>query len=96
MQQFLIDFLKELERVIVPSEHCHHALTYAQYGSSEKGWKDHLALQVNIDGTFHCILLTQKDLDKSAVELTMDIARVLRTPMANAQLGVGFGQYTGA
>ncbi|HVJ09715.1 MAG TPA: hypothetical protein VM554_15160 [Acidisarcina sp.] len=94
MHQFLIDVMKELERVITPPEHCHHALTCSQYGSPEKGWKDCLALQVNIAGKFHCVLLMPKDLEKSAVELAEEIRDLLRKPMESEQLGVGFGQYT--
>jgi hypothetical protein len=96
MRQFLIDFLKELERVIPPPEHCHHALTYGQYGSSEAGWEDRLCLQVNKGGTFHCFFIDAKDFDKSVVEFTNEIADCLSKPMFNEQLGVGLGQYTGS
>lgn len=95
MHQYLLDFLKELEKVIPPPENCHHALTFAQYGSSECGWDDRLALQVNIAGTFSCVFLSAADLEKSVVELTEEIRAILRAPTENAQLGVSFGQYTG-
>jgi len=42
----LMLFLKSLEGALPPPEHCHHAITYARYGSDDTGWEDRLALQV--------------------------------------------------
>jgi hypothetical protein len=47
MRQRLIDLLKALEAVIPPPRNCHHALTFASYGSDEAGWTDQLAVQIN-------------------------------------------------
>jgi hypothetical protein len=93
MHRYLLDFLKELERVIPPPENCHHAFTYAQFGSNEMGWSDRLALQVNIGGEFHCLFLDPPDFDMSVVELVEVLRDFLRVPKEHAQLGVGFGQY---
>ena len=93
MHQFLIDFMKRLERVIPPPEHCHHAITYAQFGSCEDGWSDRLALQVNIEGKFYCVFLGAEDMGKSVVELTEEIRDMLSSPTKNMQLGVGIGRY---
>jgi hypothetical protein len=96
MQQYLIEFLKALESRIPPPQNCHHAVTFAQYGSAEAGWKDALALQVNVAGQFHCVFLLEKDLENRPATLADAVVSVLGVPMSNAQLGIGFGQYVKA
>jgi hypothetical protein len=93
MHEYLMTFLKRMEFLAPPPDRCHHAITYSQYGSDTEGWKDMLALQVNIEGTFHCFFLRDDDLTIEPNELADKIGELLRVPMQNAQLGVGFGQY---
>lgn len=94
MRQFLIKFLKELEAAIPPPENCHHAITFARFGSDVAGWHDKLALQVNSGGVFTCFFLEDEDLNKSPRQLVSDVASELSIPNDTLQLGVGFGQYT--
>ena len=45
-RDYLIQFLKALERLVPPDgEDAHHAITYVRYGSDEEGWEDRLALR---------------------------------------------------
>ena len=61
MKQWLIDFLKELERLIPPPTGAHHAIVFARYGSDDSGWDDRLALQVNREGVFIAFFLDDSD-----------------------------------
>ena len=97
MKQFLIDFLKALEEAIPPPAHCHHALTYARYGSNEEGWKDKLALQINDAGVFKCFFLDDVDFSNSMPEngfdlIIQEIVTYIKSDIG-AQLGIGLGQY---
>ena len=93
MRKFLIDFLKRLEFLAPPPENCHHAITFAKFGSDEDGWQDRLALQVNCDGIFRCFFLQDEDFHQEAEDLANEVAELVRNPCANEQHGVGFGQY---
>ena len=100
MRNYLIEFLKMLEVAIPPPVNCHHALTYAQYGSDADGWQDKLALQINLLGEFHCIFLQEDDLSLEDVlgsagleELVSKIVRELSALMSAEQHGVSMGQY---
>jgi hypothetical protein len=93
MRNYLIEFLKMLEVAIPPPENCHHAITYARYGSDADGWQDKLALQINLLGEFHCIFLEEDDLSLNAEKTVKEIERILFTPMSAEQLGVALGQY---
>ena len=88
----LINFLKALEAAVPPPPHCHHALTYARYGSEEKGWEDRLALQIAATSSevtgepiFYCLFLDDDDLCKPVDELIIEIVVVLNTPDPAAQ-----------
>ncbi len=89
---FLLALLKGLEAAVPPPPNCHHAITYAQYGSNAEGWQDRLALQVNVAGTFWCFFIDDGDDDPKAI---IDfVVKDLSQPTAkNAQEGVGLGQY---
>ena len=104
MRNYLIEFLKMLEAAIPPPVNCHHALTYAQYGSDADGWQDKLALQINLLGDFHCFffdeddlpfnLLVSEALGKGSAKLVSKIARELSVGLGdNVQPGVSMGQY---
>jgi hypothetical protein len=92
-RQFLIRLLIELERLVPPPPLCHHAITYAQFGSDAKGWEDKLALQVNVGGVFHCLFVEEDDFDKDPARLAFEAAELLKTLSPSAQAGVGPGQY---
>jgi len=76
-RSFLINTLKLLEQSSPPPKNAHHAITYARYGSNEDGWEDRLALQVNVDGTFHCLFLDAEDFAKTPQALVSDIMEIL-------------------
>ena len=92
MRQWLIDMLKRLEFLVPPPPNCHHAITFAQFGSEEDGWQDRLALQVNRDGKFHCFFLDDEDCHQEPVAIADEVAELLRKEPPG-QLGIGFGQY---
>lgn len=79
MRTFLLETMKLLETIVIPPTGCHHAITYAQYGSDQDGWEDRLALKVLRDGRFHCLFLDDSDFDKTPAELVADIAFVLNS-----------------
>lgn len=93
MRETLLDFLKALEAAIPPPKGCHHALTFAQYGSDADGWQDRLALQINDAGRFHCFFIDPGDFDKGIPELVSEIAHGVAHPPPNAQFGIGVGRY---
>ena len=76
MRQFLIDLLKGLESAVAPASGCHHAITYAQYGSDETGWDDKLAVWINGKGGEQprCFFIEPDDESKSADEIIREIA----------------------
>ena len=75
--RFLVETLKLLESKAPPPAKCHHAITYARYGSDESGWDDKLALQVNQGGVFQCLFLDEEDFTKSPSALVAEIVQVL-------------------
>jgi hypothetical protein len=76
---------------IPPPEKCHHALTFARYGSDETGWQEKLGLQINQAGVFHCFFLEDADFTVETIE---DIKKKLAEPLSGKeQLGVATGQY---
>lgn len=75
-RQFLIDMLMGLEAAIPPPAGCHHAITYAQYGSEDAGW-DRLALQVNHGSEFHLFYLDDSDFDSSPAEVIEQIVAIM-------------------
>lgn len=89
----LMNWLKAIETAIPPPMHCHHAITYAQFGSDDCGWEDKLALQINLDGKFLCFFLEDYDFEMSIERflplLTLQIANLDES----AQLGIGMGKY---
>jgi hypothetical protein len=89
----ILGFLRALEEAIPPPPNCHHALVRCHYGSDEAGWTEKLAVQVNVDGTFHAFFIDDADQAKLPEELAVQIASELAKPMANAQHGVGIGQF---
>jgi hypothetical protein len=94
MRFWLLNFLKSLEAAIPPPPLCHHAITYAQFGSDDTGWQDKLALQINCDGVFHCFFLEPDDFEgKSTVDLIAEIAAGLKRPSLNAQTSGVSGRY---
>jgi len=93
MRAFLIDLLKRLEELIPPPPNCHHAITYAQYGSDEAGWSDRLVLQVNEGCKFQQFFIGPEEEAKSALDLAEEIAAIQRSPSDDLQAGVATGQY---
>ena len=86
----LINFLKTLEGVIPPPPHCHHVITYARYGSDEKGWEDKLALQVGVacddqEPVFHCFFLDEEDLSGPIDAVIVQLVIALNQPDPAAQ-----------
>jgi hypothetical protein len=86
MRSWLLEFLKELESAIPPPPMCHHAITFAKYGSDEHGWQEKLALQINHGGLFHCFFLETDDFDKPINILVTEIVRGLSVDMPSAQI----------
>ena len=83
MQEKLIAFLKELERLWPPPARCHHVLSFAEYGTDEgpiSHWEDKLLLQVNSDGLFYPFFLENDDLEKTPVKLALEICNLMRRP----------------
>lgn len=74
MREQLMSFLKRLEEEIPPAPKCHHAMTFARYGSDDTGWAEQLAIQVNDSGRFYTFFLDEGDLE--APEAT--IAEIVR------------------
>ncbi len=94
IRKFLIELLKGIEERVPPPPYCHHALTYAQYGSDQEGWEDRLALQINQNGVFRCVFLDEGDFDKNSYNLVADIVEMLKSPpVGNEQIGIALGQY---
>ena len=93
MREYVITLLKQMEEAIAPPQHCHHALTYARYGSDESGWVDKLALQVNQNGSFHCFFIDEGDDLNPPEDIVAEIVGMILIPDPGEQLGAGFGQY---
>lgn len=89
MHETLVNFFKALEQAFPPPPNCHHALTYAQYGSDDAGWSDMLAFQINIGGKFHSFFLGDEDF--AHVDVT--IHAIAESLAESGQLGVPLGQY---
>ncbi len=70
MREHLLNFLKRLEKEIPPALKCHHAITFARYGSDQTGWTEHLAIQVNDSGKFHTFFLDDGDLENPDATIT--------------------------
>jgi hypothetical protein len=94
MRQRILDMLKGLEKVYPPKDKCHHALTYAQYGSDETGWSEELALQVSVKEGFICFFLDDNDMDKSVDEFISDILSLINKPLEGAQISGEQFSYT--
>lgn len=94
-RKLLIDLLKGLEKAVPPPPRCHHAITFAQYGSDTEGWQDRLALQVNHEGRFHCFFLDDRDLTGDLYKRVIEPVRIAIAAgqTASEQMGVAFGQY---
>jgi len=97
MRDYLIQFLKALEAAIPPPLNCHHAITYAQYGSDSAGWKEQLSVQVNVGGKFYAFFVEDGDFEKGADALAAEIAGQVGEAVdkTTAQKGVALGQYIG-
>lgn len=93
MHKYLLVFLKALEKEVPPPANCHHAITYAQYGSDLSGWEDRLAVQINRDGEFSCIFLDERDFRNGPQWLAEVVAAWSKASGSKVQQGVGFGQY---
>lgn len=87
--RFLINLLKELEKSFPPHAGCHHAFTYAQFGSDEAGWSDRLLLTMSIvkfDGLgaqqseFQVLFIDEGDFEKPMPDLIRDIRVALTSP----------------
>jgi hypothetical protein len=98
VKQFLIELLKSLEVVIPPPKGCHHAITFARYGSSRAAWQDRLALQINREGKFYCFFLDEDDLPPQSQDPTRIVQFVAIEMRSRSdsefQLGIGPGQYS--
>jgi hypothetical protein len=92
MKQFLIDFLKLLERELPPPANCHHGIGYAQFGSDSTGWEDRLALQINVGGVFHCFFLDEADFEKTPARLVTEVVTEMKKS-GNFQEGISLGRY---
>lgn len=88
-----MNWLKAIEVELPPPPRCHHAITYAQYGSDETGWEDKLALQLNIGGKFFCFFLDDYDFEISVERFLSRLAFELEKPESSFQLGIGAGKY---
>ena len=87
MREWLITFLKRLEELIPPAAGSHHPILYAKYGSDVTNWVDRLAVQVGINGRFHCLFLDDADFTKNPHELALEIKQELDLgPLRNEQL----------
>ena len=85
--------LKRLEEELPPPPLCHHALTFAQYGSDKKGWEDKLAVQINFGGVFKCFFIENADQEKHVYEVIDEIVNLVKANNPRDQIGVGPGQY---
>lgn len=94
MKSYLIEFLRRLEFLCPPPPNCHHAITFAQYGSDADGWEDRVALQVNINGTFRCFFFDEEDFAKGPIDLANEVGEMIRSPRDTDQLGVSIGRYS--
>jgi hypothetical protein len=93
MRTFLLLFLKSLEAAIPPPENCHHAITFARFGSDAAGWQDRLALQVNRADVFYCLFIDDEDFSRGVGSLVELVVEQLSLPMEGEQLGVALGRY---
>jgi hypothetical protein len=77
----ILTFLKLLELAIPPAEACHHAMTFAKYGSEAEGWTDKLALQLNLRGKWVCLFLEDGDLEKPSDVLISEVVALTEQPV---------------
>lgn len=89
MQQVLINLLKALEMAVPPPKNCHHAITYATYGSDADGWVDKLALIVNVSGKFFCFFLDEDDLANQSGSVIGEVVKGLAEPERLQQGALG-------
>lgn len=73
MRQWLIDFLKEMERLVPPPRGAHHAVRFGQYGSDETGWDDKLCLQLNDGGSLSMFFLDAEDFESTPERLAIAV-----------------------
>lgn len=66
---------------------------FAQYGSDEQGWVDHLALQLNVGGTFYAYFIEEGDLEGDLDAIVTGIVRQQVARADTAQKGVALGQF---
>lgn len=94
LRESLLTFLRGLEIAVPPPPNCHHALTFARYGSDEVGWVDKLALQINHEGKFYCFFMDEgDDLIDGMIAVIDDVKNGLANKEA-LQQGVALGQYS--
>lgn len=80
MRQFLIEVLTGLEAAIPPPRLCHHSISAAQFGSDEEGWETRLALQINDNGVFRCLFITEDDFESTPEHFIAAVKLALSAP----------------
>jgi hypothetical protein len=74
MREKLLQFLRMLERAMVPPVGCHHSLTYSLYEGEE-----FLCLQVWMPGP-RTFFLVDGDLERPAEDLVSEILELCKEP----------------
>ena len=91
MMENLMRFLQAMETEVVPPEGHHHVVMASKYGSDEKGWTDHLLLQVNDGKRFQQFFLGPDDFAEPE-ETARKIGNLARLPLPDyAQCGEAMG-----
>jgi hypothetical protein len=92
--KYLIEFLCELEELLDPGKNLHHSLTSVEFGSDEKGWTDHLCLQIFREGKHpQVFFLTDSDFEKSAKELARELRDLTVKPEMQEKFSIGSGRF---
>jgi hypothetical protein len=73
MREKILQFLRALERMIVPPQGCHHSLTYSQHEGEE-----FLCLGVWTEGSTRLFFLADGDLEKPADELVAEVVALCK------------------
>lgn len=86
MKEKLFQFLKALERALVPPSGCHHSITYNQYGNDTDGWEERLGLHVWTENSCRTLFVIDGDLERPAEDLVAEVVALCKQPPSTGGL----------
>lgn len=73
----ILELLMALEAEFPPPINAHHAMHAAKYGNDQEGWRDQLALTLNLNGVFRTLFMEEDDIERPLDEVLLDIRGII-------------------